>query len=278
MKKKIISIILSFIIILLLEVTLVFADEAISTENERIAFGANGEVVIRNDELILPDLSAEAQLERLEEQGVSQEQIREARYKLTSEYPDPPTLSSRSVNATWMYHNPLITFYRQEESNYCVHACTQMTLKYFGQVVEQGDLDNSILLPTSTGGSHIIYAATNVLNPRNLGTTYVFREGLQVTQTTMENHLYSSINTYEAPAIIGIKISNNTWEAYQELPNAVSSHALVVSGIKSDKSGLQVVDPISGFGASFSSVSQRYSVSSDVVYDAMSYEDMGYIY
>lgn len=154
-----------------------------------------------------------------------------------------------------------------------------MTLKYFGITISQSNLEGMDLLPTTPNGTNATYVP-GVLNSKQSKNHYVFIDGTNCSREIMQNHLYSSIAKYDAPAIIAVKIDEAAhWPYYDDVGSP--GHGLVISGATTDKTEFEVTDPISGFvggGINMSQTPQKYTTFSTKIYYTINQTGMGYIF
>lgn len=270
MKKSTVSLLAA------LSLLITFCFPTYAVENQEMIRNSNGEIVMKDGEVVPKNVSPSEQLRELKEKGFSSQQIAEAKEKLSGQFIPEPQISTR---ASWVYHSPRITFYRQIDKVHCIHACTQMTLKYFGITISQRDLEGLDKLPTSPTGTHLTYVP-GVLNSMQKNNAYVFIDGTNCSREIMQNHLYSSIVNYDAPAIIGVTIDKAAyWPYYDNVGSP--GHGLVVSGATIQKTEFELTDPISGFvggGIDMSKTPQKYTTYSTKIYYVVNKKDMGYAF
>lgn len=217
--------------------------------------------------------SAEEQLENMEEQGYSAEEIAVAESKLFSSY------SGTFGNPNARVDNQLpITVYQQELWFYCTPAAMRSILRYLNSGFT-GSQD-SIALAVGTnqwiGGTNDLESVRSYLNANQGQNIYVSKTKSSL--NTYKGDAYTAIYTYGAPMLTNIstEISSTKWPAYDD--TGTTGHTVVVCGVSYDAFTSYIGDPIAGTNfdnlSDFSDVPQKYSVSSETVYKCL----LGYMY
>jgi hypothetical protein len=173
--------------------------------------------------------------------------------------------------ATWYMLSNIgsnFTYYGQEQANTCGPACVKMALKYLtGTAYSEATIATGCgTTPTGTPiGNMCTY-----INSMQTVNAYYFQYSANL--TTMQNNLFSGIVTYDAPPIIGV-----TEKTVYTFPyNSTSGHAVLIYGVKSDKSEMAIADPWAGYLGDYSNA--FYSVGAGNLHLAYSVTYYGYMY
>lgn len=87
----------------------------------------------------------------------------------------------------------------------------------------------------------------------------------------MKLDLYNGIIKYDAPPLIGAKITKNDGWPYD-----LDAHAMVISGARFDKEYFRIADPY--YQRKFPNGSPFYSMSADKIYKSLSGNGASYIF
>lgn len=177
----------------------------------------------------LTDEEEEEYLQSLSEEDLQKIYEKEQEAEELADQPMTRSVSKISIPGSF-------TMFQQENYYYCVPACVKSVLYYNNIIVTQTSVAKS--LGTEPGIGTRVEAIVPYLNQKQ--SFYYARAGTP-TQTTMCDRLYATIANNKKPCMMGIiNLSGNGWHY------ATSGHFLVVNAIYSDKSRIQLADPLGG--------------------------------
>lgn len=230
MKKVFISILLS-ITLLLNNFSVVFAYHQVEHKDPIII--SDAKLAIYEEIKTGQTLTPEQQILLYQKLGYSSEELAQVKEKLyKNDFVEIPQNKTRAYS--W-YEFSGFQHHYQEADNYCTVACTQMTLQYLtGILYAQEHLDEVIgIFGNGKNVSFMIPALEQYQSKNN----YVFRSGESVSFSTFQNHMLSSVKTYDAPATLGLYCMSWPYAGVND------AHAVTVRGVTSDASALRIADP-----------------------------------
>ncbi|MBP3380960.1 MAG: hypothetical protein J6K77_08880 [Ruminococcus sp.] len=126
------------------------------------------------------------------------------------------------------------TMYQQIYNDYCLPACVKSIIHYInGSSEGQEDIARD-------GCKDYLYRARIYLNEHQSQCNYL--EQTNPAKHFITSAVYTTINEEKAPCILGINTTlTNNWHYQTE------GHAVVVNAIQSDKSKMQIADPLGGY-------------------------------
>lgn len=257
-KKKIVALALCLGMLFSTSVTSVAAETEIGETDASIEVERD-EVSVNTGDLLSPVEEVEEQLA-----GLSADEIDIAIEKL-NDVGDESGITPYAV--TWSYL-PNFTMYKQSTSYYCVVASCKAAMQYLtGSSDSQSTIASA--LGTTTSGTPFSNAKT-YLNDNQSENTYISKAS-STSQSTMASNFYSAIHTYDAPALISVKLSTTNGWAYN-----TSGHTMCIYGARSDKEYFAIADPYIQWVDS--NASMYYSKSASAIHTAISDRGNGYIY
>lgn len=131
------------------------------------------------------------------------------------------------------------TLFTQPNNYYCVPACLKSVINYIeGTAASQGLI--AIAIGTDSISGSTMSSAFNYLTNR-VDFAYIRTTGLN--KTNMCNNIYATIANDDKPCIVGVNIlSSDNW--HYGMTASSGWHCVVLNAIWSDKSKIQVADPI----------------------------------
>ncbi|ERJ82732.1 hypothetical protein HMPREF1987_01329 [Peptostreptococcaceae bacterium oral taxon 113 str. W5053] len=159
---------------------------------------------------------------------------------------------------------PFFRYYGQETNHSCGPACIRMALRYLtGTDYGEAEIYNGCLTGT------YLRDMARYINTKQSVNPYV--QKYQVSRTEMKNDLSAGINVYNAPPIVGIReLTRNGW------PYDLGKHFVTVYGVGDNQSSFSICDPWAGYVGDSSN--RWYRKSADVLYQAYSLVNLGYMY
>lgn len=237
MKKFFVSI--SIIAMLLSSNAVCYAESSSSAENDNVVFEESFSAIeynqndesdsvplVNNGVIFMTEEEEEEYLNSLTDEDLAK--IIEKERKSDEFCNQPLTRSVYKISIPGTFK-----MFQQQNSNYCVPACVQSVLYYNNLIVTQDAIAKA--LATNSNGTRAEFIVP-YLNA-NQSFHYV-RQGTP-TQTILCDRLYTTIAGDKRPALIGIV--NPTGYGWHY---ATNGHFLVVNAIYSDKSVIQIADPL----------------------------------
>ncbi|MCM1530016.1 MAG: hypothetical protein NC093_08495 [Alistipes sp.] len=177
----------------------------------------------------------EDEQERFEEylNSLSEEEL-EKRNRVLQDAEQSESYSIRAANATKISVPGNFTMYQQIYDDYCVPACVRSIINYIN-----GSADSQESIAWS--GCYLYMDDARVyLNNHQSKCVYVQEN--YPTKSLMTSVIYQTITNDKVPCMIAI--SNPSGENWHY---STDGHALVVNAIRSDKSKIQLGDPLGGY-------------------------------
>lgn len=229
-------------------------------------------------ELIAPSGCLDVPLPTIEEQllelkaskSISSKKYNEILKKLQDNSLETQSKLVLPLATTWSHLPGTYYCYIQAEPGFCMAASAQAVIRYLtGSCDDQYTVAEDLGVDPDTGGN--FNNMKPYLNSHQSANTYVFKS-YTTTQTTMKSNLYTDITTFEAPAVLRIKITTS-----QGWPYTTTGHALNVNAARDDKAYFQLADPVIKYldpsGNSY------YQKSSGTIYTGISANKYcGYLY
>ena len=173
----------------------------------------------------------------------------------------------RPKSITWEYLDGLL-IWKQESEVYCVPACCQSAIHYHtGRIESQASIAKD--LDTTIYGT-VFSKVKDYLNEKQKNNKYISRPAT-TSLSTMKSNFYLTINTIESPAMIDVQF----WEEDGWYTDVIG-HAMLISGIRSDKEQFRISDPYIQWIKS--SASMHYIKSAEKIHSAVSERGNGYIF
>ncbi len=172
----------------------------------------------------------EAYLDSLTEEDWQKIREKEAAVEELANRPQPRIRYKISIPGSF-------TMYQQEKDMYCVPACAKSMVQYLKGSSDSQDTIAKAMGTTTNGTARSKIAP--YLNSQQSKEYYVYVS--EPTPTAIRDNLYHIIVTKKAPASISIA-GTTTSDWYY----TTGGHHLVVNAIYSDKSIIQVADPLGG--------------------------------
>lgn len=151
------------------------------------------------------------------------------------------------------------SIYQQPNNYYCVPACVKSVLQYInGTSPSQATIASALGTNSSTGTD-----ITDVPQYLNSKQNFYFTCTTGPSQTTMCKYIYATISGYDNPCLMRITGTTTSNWYYQ-----TGGHCISIYGIYSDKSKVQIADPLGGTQGSWPSY---FTKSSSVVSNVCSH-------
>ena len=130
------------------------------------------------------------------------------------------------------------TIYKQEKCNYCVPACLKSVIQYLnGSSPSQSSIASALYLKPEDKGVKA-YRIKPYLDSK-VDYTYVWTMDPSTTQ--IRDHLYYAVVSQDVPGLMTVcDMGEGVWKYQTE------GHCVVVNAVYSDKSRIQVADPLGG--------------------------------
>lgn len=249
-KKKIVALVLCLGMLFSTSLTSVAAETGIGERNE---------TSVNTGDLLSPVETVQEQLA-----GLSADKIDIAIEKFSDEGDE----SGVTPHATTWSYLPGFTMYKQSTSYYCVVASCKAAMQYLTGSSDSQSTIASALGTTTTGTPFA--NAKKYLNDHQSENAYISKAA-STSQSTMASNFYSAINSYDAPALISVKLSTTNGWAYN-----TSGHTTCIYGARSDKEYFAIADPYIQWADS--NASMYYNKSASRIHTAISDRGNGYIF
>ena len=184
---------------------------------------------------------------------------------------EPEEANKETINrTTWIDLDNISNFnyYAQLKNYTCGPACIRMAMRYIYSWFTESYLEEQCQTDPQTG--------TTITNMKNFMNGYfgynMYSSVFNANSTTLKNNLYTAVDTYSQPPIVGVQESiDDGW------PFDLNAHFVIVYSVKDDKEAVKLADPWAGHYSNTSPYKQ-YMMFTDDIYDAYDAAGIGYMY